>query len=488
MHRRGVLLNLDALKTGDIIFSTTAGATSKAIKTATASAFSHACVYFSDGIVIESSGEGVKPRRVSITGMNQAGGLLGLPHDDWESVTVLRHPRYPESDWAREVTQTLGDHVGLDYPPLSEVTKGAPWLARIFSYPVFKLFELVQWLRNREALAYEAWCSKLVGYVLAARFGHQLDSEEQAILANASPQQLFVLARELGYELVPDGVAERVSFAEDDFDKARAAYLPLQDATFVQWKHQADQTRAKMIQEVQVKSSRLSAKLQLATVLVLVASVLGYVWFFLIPRDAWQQARNIDSVKPGLTREFVRNRLGTPGITKDQAGFAGSSIQYERYGGNIEQGHPGELQLLYRDGLLLGYVIRNFTGSKLTKPVPTGDGDDWIFGKGSFAELGSDAMETQPKRDEGDSICWIEKFYFGNPAQFNDYYVASGVTDKGYSSTRPRSNVPRSLLVVNTDALCDPDDLDEKRKACQEAVWNLVCSYGSASVWEQGHN
>ena len=68
MPQAGKLLNLDALKTGDIIFSTTAGATSKAIKTATASAFSHACVYFSDGIVIESSGEGVKPRRVSITG------------------------------------------------------------------------------------------------------------------------------------------------------------------------------------------------------------------------------------------------------------------------------------------------------------------------------------------------------------------------------------------------------------------------------------
>jgi hypothetical protein len=242
-------LVLDELRTGDIIFSTTNDVISNAIKTATSSQYSHSSIYIRPGIIIESNDDGVLPRRVQPLGVNTQGQLLGLPYDNWINVQVLRFPLFSEEEWAFSIERTLREHVGLDYPPPSQVMRGGPLGARIAAFPFAKVYELIQWIKNRETVAHDAWCSKLIGYILAAHLGHRLTPKQQGILSSASPQQLFDISLEVGYLPLKNSTDVEDANQIEKFELTRGNYLTGQDATFLRWQELSTRQRKKIRDE-----------------------------------------------------------------------------------------------------------------------------------------------------------------------------------------------------------------------------------------------
>src|SRR5687768_13598587 len=92
---------VELLRSGDLILSTTDGIVSNAIRSGTGSTFSHASIYFRDGVIIESNDDGVRPRRFYICGVDTQGRLVGLPYENWAGCKILRFDRHsPESSCA----------------------------------------------------------------------------------------------------------------------------------------------------------------------------------------------------------------------------------------------------------------------------------------------------------------------------------------------------------------------------------------------------
>ena len=153
---------IEALMPGDLIFSTTEGVVSQAIKLGTDSRFSHASIYCRDGVILEANDDGVGPRRIVPIGLDKSGRLLGLPYPDWVSCVVLRQGRQDKAmSWEDAISASLREHVGLDFPPLSRMIAAAPARARLIGRPFAWLLDVWEWIRNREPMAHDAWCSRL---------------------------------------------------------------------------------------------------------------------------------------------------------------------------------------------------------------------------------------------------------------------------------------------------------------------------------------
>jgi hypothetical protein len=290
-------LIIDTLQTGDLIFSTTNDPVSNAIKASTKSRYSHASIYFRRGVVIESNDDGVLPRKIDAVGVNSSGLILGLPYANWTNISVLRHPHYEAEEWSFAIERALRAHIGLDYPPPSEVIRGGPFLARILLYPIAKLYEAIQWLRNRETLAHDAWCSKLIGYVLAGHLGHRMSARQQGVLNRSNPQQLFDIAIELGYVVVTNPTDQINHEQHSHYEAARTEFLQDQDATYIKWQELAEKRRASVREELGFRALRdlsKTAKIGLALVLVGVAVTAGY------------QIETRLALKPKLTVTYAR--------------------------------------------------------------------------------------------------------------------------------------------------------------------------------------
>ena len=473
------LLNLAELRTGDIIFSTTNDPVSNAIKRMTRSKFSHASIYFREGIIIESNDDGVLPKSIEPMAISSGSQLLGLPYENWISIRVLRHPSYTEQEWAREIVKALSNDVGLDYPPPSALANAGTTTQRAFSYPLVKLYGFAQWLRNSEAVASRAWCSKLVGYVLAGGFGHSLTARQKAVLANASPQQLFDVAMAIGYGEVTGATAEAGKVDETVFRDRRAKYVPGQDATFTRWKDLSDRNRGRVLGESGHGILRALFKLMLFITVVIAAGAawLAYRQWFAGP--VWKEGSSVNELKSGITKDYVRNILGAPAYSMKIPQIKGdSAIQYDRY----TDGKTAEVQVLYKDDQLAGFVLRNYSDTKLTRSFATGH-QDWVFGKSRFRDSESDALETF-QGQVGKSVCRMEQQYFGNAGGYQNYYMSYWLTNSNSAQADPRSMTPNALLVTNPDNLCAvPEGLDSKdeeirSKACGEILRDLVCTYG----------
>jgi hypothetical protein len=97
-------LREEALKTGDIILTTTTAAVSKAIRLATKSDISHAMIYVHDHSVIDATAEGV-----------QARSTQRLFFEDYCSVHVLRLRRDLPADQVKAVCNYVRAQVGAQY-------------------------------------------------------------------------------------------------------------------------------------------------------------------------------------------------------------------------------------------------------------------------------------------------------------------------------------------------------------------------------------
>ncbi|WP_162989560.1 hypothetical protein [Comamonas sp. lk] len=469
-------LAVSVLRTGDIIFSTTSDLVSNAIKKFTGSRFSHASIYIREGVIVESNDDGVLPRRIELAGLDADQRLLGLPYPNWRNVVVLRTTRYEESDWAGEIERSLRDHVGMDYPPPSQVTKAGPLLARIATYFPLKLYETIQWLRNREAIAYEAWCSMLLGYTLAARFRQELTPKQQAVLGSASPQQLYDIALQLGFEPVSNALAPVDTEQGGLFEEARLHYLAGQDQTYSHWERLKDRRREQLLQQAGVRATRLIAKL-VGFVLICIVVGLGFFGYRnLVPQQQpWKEPSKLAQLELKMSREHILSMFGPSSYTSQPV----NGLTYEKYGGETRDG--GEVQLLYIKDKVAGYLLRNFDQKVISRDFNFGHGG-WRFSNGTFEQAGNNPSEAIESYQAGKSVCRIERQYFGGPGKYNDYYFSAWVTSDDFNDEQPRKNVPNAIFVAKMDELCKQNADDGKE--CLDELLNLVCTYGSDSLWE----
>lgn len=272
------VLEIDRLRPGDILFSTTAGKFSELIKAATASRFSHASIYVGDGIIVEANDDGVAPRAIVPTSLGAHGGVAGLPYDDWLSVAVLRLTRYDAEEWKSVITATLREHLGLDYPKVYAITQGESLTKRLMLAPVAKLYDAYEWLQNKEPVAYDAWCSRLVAFVLLTQLSHKLTPRQRAALEHANPQRLYEIACQIGYSEIDDCLSEPVQVSDEQFEHLRRQFKPIQDAAMSSWRQLRDAQRAKVLEEQKFSLIRRALKLLqagLALVVLVVVATIG---------------------------------------------------------------------------------------------------------------------------------------------------------------------------------------------------------------------
>jgi hypothetical protein len=293
-------LLIDSLQSGDLIFSTTEDSASSAIRLATGGAFSHAAIYFRDGVIIEANDNGVYPRRISPRGLDAAERIVGVPYDDWSDCAVLRSSNSdPEESWARAITVALREHVGMDFPPLSRIARAARRPARVLVRPVAWILDLLDLTRGREPLAYDAWCSKLIGLVLLEQFGSRLTATQRKSLYEPSPQELLDIAKELGYKTVDAWVSAHPSCGDAEFESARRALADRQIETFNQWMTIATSRRRIVYFETAVRTLRSLAWIAKGFLIVLVLALLVAMVYFKTESEPWEYPGSI------VVRELV---------------------------------------------------------------------------------------------------------------------------------------------------------------------------------------
>jgi hypothetical protein len=271
-----MLLDTSALRPGDLLFSSTPGLVSQGIRTATGSSFSHASIYYGSGVILEANDKGVGPTRIRPGSLAPSGGVAGLPYDDWTTVSVLRHARYSDpSSWQVAMRTALRESVGYDFPPMSVMAEGSKSFLGFLGRPIGLVMDLVERLQNRAPIAWDAWCSRLVGYVLQEHFSHRLSERQRAALQFASPQRLFEIARSLDYELVPGATCPASEEASDArYEDARTRYLNAQETVYQEWCGYVARRRKALVAEETVRATRFNGKL-LAVIALVAAGFLA---------------------------------------------------------------------------------------------------------------------------------------------------------------------------------------------------------------------
>jgi hypothetical protein len=200
----GRLLDIGALKLGDVILSSTEHLVSTLIKDITSSAYSHASIYLGDGVIFESNDDGVRPRPIQMLRQTENGRVVGAPYADWTTVVVLRRDDVPEANWQRAIHKIVKEQIGNDYPPLAVVGDSADGLKANALSLGARVYDTLQWLSNKDPSAHEAWCSRLVGLIVADALA--LHGEERKQIESATPAELHRRALALGFREVPNAV------------------------------------------------------------------------------------------------------------------------------------------------------------------------------------------------------------------------------------------------------------------------------------------
>jgi len=193
---------------------------------------------------------------------------------------------------------------------------------------------------------------------------------------------------------------------------------------------------------------------------------------------AWKNTLTIEELKIGLGKEYIRAKFGIPLISRDVSDDFGlnESIIYERYGDD-----KSEIQFLYKSSELIGYVLRNFSTPVLTRSIWTGQ-KKWSLGRSTFGDVGDTPTLYREEEITGKSKCQMEKYYFGRPGGYQDYYLSTWLTNDAESAKDPKMRIPNSLMVVASDELCSINASGNQSKKCNEILLMLACTYGEDSL------
>lgn len=189
------------------------------------------------------------------------------------------------------------------------------------------------------------------------------------------------------------------------------------------------------------------------------------------PRPDWRA--HVDEVTIGSNREFVVSLLGEGQRTNiSEVLSVPYAITHEVY-----RDGDSEFQILYRDNVVVGEVIREFNGPTLSKRIqrPADDGSPWVLGVSKFADLRHEAAEIFDNDFNGQSICRIEKHYFGAPGGFWDYYFSHNITQTEGESSGAQVR-PDAMLIVNTNELCEVAGAEDPIQECMRMLRMLVCT------------
>lgn len=323
-----------ALAPGDLIFSTTAEAVSAAIKRGTNSRFSHASIYFRDGVILEANDDGVGPRKVSPIGLDADKNFLGLPYSNWEGCVVMRLPEKAEQiPWERAISLSLRDHVGLDFPSFARMVSAAPTKVRLLARPFALLLDTWDWIRNREPMASDAWCSRLVGFVVSKKLEFSLSEAQRAALESPSPQRLFEISAELGFSAV-DAFAPVASTTTENADLR--ALVERQSQTFEEWQHLAEARREKLRKEKFFLLLRATAKLVGALVVVAAIGLAAFAARLKTDQRPWSTAAPVTLEQLGDDAACAFRPIRNMGWTEGHKTFF---CRVNGYGeGNFNQG------------------------------------------------------------------------------------------------------------------------------------------------------
>lgn len=195
-------------------------------------------------------------------------------------------------------------------------------------------------------------------------------------------------------------------------------------------------------------------------------------------KDNWKSESVIKRLNHGVSKEYIRARIGVPLISRSVSNELGlRPVTYERYGDN-----EAEIQILYMNDELIGYVLRNFQPNKSIKRSFRINGKEWTFGQSNFGDIGITPVLYKDRELKGKSICKIEKHYFGNPGGYQDYYFSSSLSDDIEPSEAPAAMVPNSLMVIQSDEICPEREDRDQSEECNESLLRLVCTYGEDSL------
>ncbi|ROL75571.1 hypothetical protein [Pseudomonas vranovensis] len=206
--------------------------------------------------------------------------------------------------------------------------------------------------------------------------------------------------------------------------------------------------------------------------LVFIVVALGIIYREAKILEGWKDEAAIAALENGLDRGYLHSVLGPPKRSSERSEDFGltTPVVYDWYF-DAER----ELQLLYKDDVLLGYVLRNLDGEEFSRKIWTGV-KSWVLGESRFDEVGEDAQSVDERLHFRTSICRVEKYYFGAAAGSQDYYLSKRMTSG--SQELSATEKPTALLVVNTDSFCEEDDEREASEECVAMLKGLVCTYG----------
>lgn len=193
------------------------------------------------------------------------------------------------------------------------------------------------------------------------------------------------------------------------------------------------------------------------------------------PKD-WKSKASIDKITPGTNREFITSLLGEGKRIELSEVF---STPYS-VTGEVYKDVDSEIQLLYKDNIIIGEIFREFNGPTISKTI-WGSGSDhspWVLGAAKFSDLNHGADEVFERDHNGKSICRIEKHYFGAPGNYQDYYFSHNLIldEEDIPIEKMR---PDSMMIVNTDELCNADGPPPNYEECKKMLRMLVCTPSS---------
>jgi hypothetical protein len=153
--------------------------------------------------------------------------------------------------------------------------------------------------QGEDPLAYDSWCSKLVGRVVQEVFGYKLSAEQRKVLSAASPQALYRVALDLGFSVVPDATCvEPPTFDQRSFEDLRARYWSQQQPAYDRWLQRQQERRLVLMAEANVRATRMVAAVSKLLLVLVVVVVVGVTINLMRGRTPPPAPRAADNKRP----------------------------------------------------------------------------------------------------------------------------------------------------------------------------------------------
>lgn len=271
LPKNGPMLKIATLCPGDLLFSTTRGAVSSLIRSASGSKFSHVSIYCGRGVILESNDRGVQPRRIILRGAeSDSGEMVGVPYDDWSLIAVVRAATPPtELQVELCLKSAAGVYLGLDYPSMMKLGWAAKWPQRILTAPLGFILSLWELLTRGPVLAPGIWCSQLIAAYLQSAHPEVNAEASNCRHPGESPQSVYNLASMLGYQPVAAAVSIGAAISKSD-PVAALEYGATQNKAELEWRESGLRNREVHHQEKMLKILFFSGFLLFALVTFLI--------------------------------------------------------------------------------------------------------------------------------------------------------------------------------------------------------------------------